>query len=373
MHIARSNLDNNKQYFAWIDVAKGLGLFFIFYGHILYEATIPEINQLIYAFHVPFFFILSGFVFSINSKTSFLDFITKKFARIIVPLTIFTFLSLFTALYIDHLEDKTLLMKWFFYYDGTYPYNMPSWFFITLFCVYLISYFIRLCEHKTWMKVILMLSFFTFGYLIYKQIAYIPADVNALYRFGIDKTIIVMGFFILGNILRDIHNKTNFSNHLEYVLPILPFMIAFWIVFGLGMNGKTSIYNRQLGYYWIFILSGICGSFTFLIISMYLTKVKPVKFVLCLWSKNTIIVANTHYMFRAARLWFYFISIRYAFAHTKTADILIPLYVIIMLTAYVPLGFVIDRYLPFVSGAPWYPYIVPMKEWSNYRSRTSKV
>ncbi|MDD3362083.1 MAG: acyltransferase family protein [Hespellia sp.] len=49
----------------WIDMAKGLGVVLVIYGHMLY-ATNLGVNKLIYAFHVPVFFILSGYVYEFS-------------------------------------------------------------------------------------------------------------------------------------------------------------------------------------------------------------------------------------------------------------------------------------------------------------------
>lgn len=63
----------------WIDMAKGYGIIFVMIGHLY----IPAITPLIYTFHMPLFFFLSGYVFS--TKSSIHIFIERKIKRLIIP------------------------------------------------------------------------------------------------------------------------------------------------------------------------------------------------------------------------------------------------------------------------------------------------
>ena len=63
----------------WIDIAKGLGLIFLIYGHIANNLF----TQWIYTFHSPLFFFLSGFLFS--SRKNFNDFLISKTNSLLIP------------------------------------------------------------------------------------------------------------------------------------------------------------------------------------------------------------------------------------------------------------------------------------------------
>lgn len=155
-----SALTNKKisNHIVWVDVAKGIGIFLIFYGHMLYKASNPTIGQLIYSFHVAFFFILSGFVFS-KKETNFFGFLKNKIFRIIIPTFIFVTIGLLVAIFAEGIRDPISLVRYFFYYDGTYYWNMPCWFFTTLFFVYLIAYFIPLHKMRVYWKIFLVAIF----------------------------------------------------------------------------------------------------------------------------------------------------------------------------------------------------------------------
>lgn len=64
----------------WIDIAKGLGLIFVLIGHTkLYICA-----SVVYIFHMPLFFFLSGYVFS-GEKHDAKDFIKKKLVSLMLP------------------------------------------------------------------------------------------------------------------------------------------------------------------------------------------------------------------------------------------------------------------------------------------------
>lgn len=46
----------------WVDIAKVLGVILVICGHLLYATNFDVINKMIYSFHMPMFFTLSGYV-----------------------------------------------------------------------------------------------------------------------------------------------------------------------------------------------------------------------------------------------------------------------------------------------------------------------
>lgn len=75
-----------KERIAWLDYAKGLGIILVIYGH----AICPNsMNVWLCSFHMPLFFILSGFTFPSYNKYSFKEFAVKKFKSVIIPYFVF--------------------------------------------------------------------------------------------------------------------------------------------------------------------------------------------------------------------------------------------------------------------------------------------
>lgn len=70
----------NKQRIEWIDTIKGVGIILVLIGH----CNIPNINQYIYLFHMPLFYIISGYCWNVdkNRNLPFKDFFKKSLIAI---------------------------------------------------------------------------------------------------------------------------------------------------------------------------------------------------------------------------------------------------------------------------------------------------
>lgn len=69
----------------WADIAKGIGIFLMVMGH----SSLPEpLHNWIYSFHMPFFFILSGFFFK-SDKYTFGSFLQRRIKTILLPYVFF--------------------------------------------------------------------------------------------------------------------------------------------------------------------------------------------------------------------------------------------------------------------------------------------
>lgn len=81
---------NNKR-LDWLDMAKGYGILLVILGHIVVE---EPYHSLIYSFHMPLFFFLSGIVY--RSDVGFVPFVKKKAKSLLLP---YLFLGLLLAVW----------------------------------------------------------------------------------------------------------------------------------------------------------------------------------------------------------------------------------------------------------------------------------
>ena len=80
---------------AWMDAARGIGIILVVAGHAFrdgmrVESTVCEwIYQMIYSFHMPFFFLLAGMAFSLSLKSSAgrgtTWYLKRRIKRLLVP------------------------------------------------------------------------------------------------------------------------------------------------------------------------------------------------------------------------------------------------------------------------------------------------
>ena len=82
----------------WIDQLKGIGIVLMLLGHVC-NATFGVfpgiVNFIIYSFHMPLFFFLSGYTFSIEKYCNYGEFLWRKIKTILIPMVTF---SVFTIL-----------------------------------------------------------------------------------------------------------------------------------------------------------------------------------------------------------------------------------------------------------------------------------
>lgn len=71
-------LDNRIK---WVDIAKGIGIISVVVGH-LYEGILHLTMPIIYLYHIPLFFFISGFLYK---KEDNLKYITKKTKNLLIP------------------------------------------------------------------------------------------------------------------------------------------------------------------------------------------------------------------------------------------------------------------------------------------------
>ena len=65
----------------WADIAKGIGIVLVVWGH----SSLPfEFRKWVYSFHMPLFFILSGYFYK-SQKYGFTDFFLRKLRTLIIP------------------------------------------------------------------------------------------------------------------------------------------------------------------------------------------------------------------------------------------------------------------------------------------------
>lgn len=101
------------------DIVKGIGIILVVIGHCIDSQS--YIGHVIWAFHMPLFFITSGIFLS--QKYSFCEFVKKKSKRLLVPLFVFSVI-LIVGQFITGNKDFTYLY---------YSFPTPMWFLFVLF------------------------------------------------------------------------------------------------------------------------------------------------------------------------------------------------------------------------------------------------
>ena len=154
----------------WVDIAKGIGIIFIIYAHML---GVNDFRHLFYSFHIPLFFFLSGIVYNHKKYTDFLAFLKKSAKRLLLPYFIFAFI--FFILWLikikpDNLFSSEIIRQFsgIFYANsnnGLMAFNNILWFLPTLFVIRVLFASIARFSAKTRIIVFILIFFSVFGYL----------------------------------------------------------------------------------------------------------------------------------------------------------------------------------------------------------------
>src|SRR6202042_790957 len=90
---------------SWVDICRGIAIILVLYGHIF---TNDNQRYLIYAFHMPLFFFISGLVFSPTGTMPLKSVVIKYIKQLIIPYYLFALLTYVFALVSQTAGDVTL-------------------------------------------------------------------------------------------------------------------------------------------------------------------------------------------------------------------------------------------------------------------------
>jgi fucose 4-O-acetylase-like acetyltransferase len=195
----------------FIDFLKGFGIFCVLWGHSIHHlAGVVDfwentVYKFIYSFHMPLFFIISGFFFNSSLKLNFSDFLRKKALQLLLPWFIWCILLGISQLinYDNGNLDFFLIIKNIFY-------SFRFWFIRELFISYFITYICYRIFKRKIFSYFFSVCFVLFAPLCYLQSFYLP-------------------FFIIGIILKD--NYSFVFNHLNKILIISTIIFSLCLPF----------------------------------------------------------------------------------------------------------------------------------------------
>ncbi|WP_257639886.1 acyltransferase family protein [Campylobacter concisus] len=224
-----------QQRVEWVDTLKFIGILSVILGYINFP-----LNGFIYTWHMPLFFMVSGFF--IKFETHFKDFVVKNFKRLMIPYFIFSIVGLFIEIlkrYLLHREalDYTHEIK------GTFidmdfaglcnTYAFVLWFLPALFFSRVFLYLIKNKIPSLLLQSLVVVFLFMASFYI---------DLP----FGIDNALNSFMFVYVGNII--------FEKRLPNILVLLSFtvLVAIYLFgFNLNLDMASKVYsNKFLNVIW---------------------------------------------------------------------------------------------------------------------------
>ena len=125
----------------YTDIAKGIGIILVIFGHTL--RGVPGLVNFIYSFHVPLFFVISGFFYSPSKNDNTKLFILKKVKTLLIPFFSFYLLSYLYWFFVEQsfrpsTSTELRTFNWFIIWYILQNVHNTQWSFVvfTLFFLY---------------------------------------------------------------------------------------------------------------------------------------------------------------------------------------------------------------------------------------------
>ena len=340
-------LHSPKQRINWIDITKGIAILSVLLGHTVCPAWL---HAYIYSFHMPLFFILSGYTLRLDANTTFRSFITRKAKALLVPyfciaplIVLFNWGVNFFKFGITALDWKNTLISVFFQRHLS-EYGFDLWFLISLFGAELVLYFLYFLTKRLKSPyrlplasgVVMLIGF------IYWRFCGIPLVWN------FDVTLIAVGFIGFGHLLRLLKEPLKKANTWLMIL----LLCAVHLLFTVLNNDAVNMYENKYGNILFFIFAAVAGSLFFIFLSQKIRENNLLQMI----GKRSLILYCLHTMLYtalsvASRLLFHFDFDLVLTNYGDMAAFGVCILITLLETAILlPVAWAIERWCPFIIG-----------------------
>lgn len=239
MHLVVCKMaDTNR--LPWIDTLKAIGIMLVFLGH-----SGAPFHDGIYLFHMPLFFIISGFLWNAEKYASmtFVNFIKVKFTAYIIPylkisaicLAIFG-ITIPLLLSVDYDAWTMQLLKYLFgiliYSRGTVewlPQCSPIWFLTCLFFAEVL--FFMIMKFKRPLYAILLSGF----------VGFVLSQVGKFFPWNVDNAFTSVPYLYIGLLFK---RYWTYIAKIKYLVISIPFAIVFFFLGEKGTDFDGNQFNN---------------------------------------------------------------------------------------------------------------------------------
>ena len=279
-------MTESKKRVDWLDIAKGLAMLIVIAGHTTNSSIV---FNYIYSFHLPFFFILSGYTIKKISNKDLPGSIVKDYKRLVQPvlicLLLLTIKRVITGISI---LDAATNVLYAFLWGSASNYVMilgnelsiPSigilWFPISVFWG---KQFYKIFDKVTKYRLLILLLISLLGMLL-GSIIWMPHCL--------DLVPVILLFFEYGRFLRE---KVDIKS-VKWKITCSMSLIL-WIIFVGPLDIHLHLNARLYPYLYLSLIIALMGTNVFIYISQLISKVKHHK-VLTFIGKNSLLLLFIH-------------------------------------------------------------------------------
>jgi acyltransferase len=333
----------NSEQYDFIDLLKGFGIFLVVWGH-----TMVPRSVLIYSFHMPLFFFISGFLYK-NKPLK--EFAAGKIKRLYLPYAIVTLFSWIFYLVVLRLRERQDLVgehlpKIISLVSGTGRNggNDPIWFLTCLLVVSIIFWCLTNLLKKPRWVFLAILPISCLGYFLGLRRIELP--------FKIDVALVALVFYFLGYYCREqnLLEKVKKIHRLVLIIFLILCQALYFCFTHLNINltgiPKVSMISNNLGNYFLFYLAAIFAIIVLFIVSHQIGSIHCLNFL----GHHSMIILATH---KPLLFLTNFSLGPYVNTESKVYGIVASIVVIL---AILPLIYVWNRKRPYPIGKNFIPF-----------------
>lgn len=287
-------MNNQTKYrIAWLDIAKGIAILCTIIGHIVPFGS--HIRNIIFSFHMPLFFVVSGYTIKQIPFSSLKSATFKDFKRLIIPFCFIKIIETFIGIIQLHVPVKECIYTHFLGFiwgNGCNYWKFPGigaiWFFLTLFYSKLLfRVFLSLIKKNRG----ICLMFFSFLSILIGNKIWLPQNIDLIFP--------AMFFMYAGYIYK---NNVQEDSKYTHIFGIIAFVIWTYMAWNKGVYIELA--TRHYPMYMICLLIALCGAFCIIQFSESIEELKISKPLIFLGKNSFDLLCIHHLDYSFSFLWY---------------------------------------------------------------------
>lgn len=311
-----------KKRLEYIDISKGILIILMVIGHIWQGGFV---FNLIYAFHMPAFFVISGMLMQHTKsyRKPYMSFVKSRIFSYGIPFIFIEFLGCLT----DILRNGiTLNIKGYLYNTLTFNFNDGNlWFLVALCLIELLFAALTRAIKSGPIMACLSVVLFAVRYLLPKEVLYI-GTLSTVFKYYL--------FFVVGFYWNGLLQKKHKLTTITCIAVVLLYVLSGSLITACGKIVHDVAY----------MISGLCG--TYVILQFAQNQFSPsIRKGLAFAGRNTLIIYGTHHIYYAA------IGVLLGIQDFSTTPVLTGCLILILVVLLeIPTICIINRWLPILAG-----------------------
>jgi fucose 4-O-acetylase-like acetyltransferase len=286
----------------FLDAAKGIGILFVVLGHNPIKTDYPIVYQVVYSFHMPFFFLLSGMFF--KTDYGWLELARRRFNSLLKPFIAYMLIVYSGAIFFTKIDLPTIFLriaKALYAGPSTLEW-IPLWFLPHLFLVNLLAFILIKFVYDRlpllWMRLLFLAAMLWVGVATIRIFLSVKFSVlgHDFEFYGLpwsaDLLLVTTAFFILGYEIRrtftplisphcarasaagtgEPQNGGNEGGRFPYLGWVLIIAIALFAGLHIVFQSTIDFYIRSYGPVVVSSLEAVSGSLLILYLAKWLEK-----------------------------------------------------------------------------------------------------